>query len=287
MISFFQNIRRKIKTKSYRFTIYDIALFGVLLAIYVLASVFERYVFAGTFKIGITYAIFIVFGLALGPFKGAFLGVLCDTISQIIHGIGTWMIEYAIIPVLISFISGFFIQLILKRNNWNWIVGYIILTIVTIIFTVILIVYGHKLPINEHALKTKKIIPWKTAMTIGIIGIVFIWISSLIFSIINVTTKKVKVKANVSLLFSILILVFLVLIISRWLWGPFAYINYRNRFRAANWDYETYFPIFMIPIIFKSLLEIPIYSIVIFSIYPILLLIRQKIHFHSNKIHTF
>ena len=80
-----------------------------------ISSIVERYLMPRTFRISLTYAIFIIFGLALGPWRGAFLGLLSDTLNQVIFGISTWMIEYAIIPVIISFLSGLFSH----KNNFS------------------------------------------------------------------------------------------------------------------------------------------------------------------------
>lgn len=147
-----------------------------------ISSLVERYLMPRTFRISLTYAIFIIFGLALGPWRGAFLGLLSDTLNQVIFGISTWMIEYAIIPVIISFLSGLLIN-----------------------------------------------------------------------------------------------------IICRWLWGPFAYINYHNRFRNGTWKYKDYYLIFMIPIIFKSLIEVPIYTIIIYSFFPVINILRRKIYFYRTQ----
>ncbi|SYV90461.1 Uncharacterised protein [Metamycoplasma alkalescens] len=43
----------------------------------------------------------------------------------------------------------------------------------------------------------------------------------------------------------------------------------------------------MIPIVFKGLIEIPFYTLVIFHIYPVLRLIREKIIYSTKKISTY
>ncbi|AZG68495.1 ECF transporter S component [Mycoplasma struthionis] len=280
-------MNRKIKLKQHRITVFEVALAGILLAIYSIASLLEKYVFVGAFNIGIVYAIFIIFGLALGPFKGALLGILCDTISQIIYGISTWMIEYAIVPVVIAFISGFLCRLFLLKEKRSWLFGFIFLAFISAIFITILSIYYNQIPINELAIKRKRVLSVDFVLSIGTIGLLLIWIASITMFSLYLKTKKFHTKANMALLFSILLTVFFTLIITRWLWGPFAYINYHNRFRSGTWDYKTYYPIFMIPIIFKSLLEIPFYTMIIFAIYPVILMIRNKINFYTNKIQTY
>jgi|GEM_PF-2859986 len=67
MFEFIQKIRRIKKTKQHKLTVFEISLFALLLAIYIIAAILERFVFKGIMNINITYAVFIIFGLALGP----------------------------------------------------------------------------------------------------------------------------------------------------------------------------------------------------------------------------
>ena len=60
-----------------------------------------------------------------------------------------------------------------------------------------------------------------------------------------------------------------------------------NRFRNMNWKYADYFTIFMIPIVFKSLIEIPVYTVIIYAVMPIINIAKQKISFYKNKIFTY
>ncbi|WP_277872282.1 ECF transporter S component [[Mycoplasma] falconis] len=230
---------------------------------------------------------FIIFGLALGPWRAAFLGILCDTINQLIHGIGQWMIEYAIIPMVIGFISGWFIRLLNKKQKDIWISGFVLLMIVFAVFIFILVKYKNEIPMNEFSKSRKKKWPVDLALGIGITGLLMVFITSSILFIINIKTRNFKRRWSVTLLFGIIITVLTILIITRWFWGPFAFINYYNRFRNGNWPYHPNFFYIMVPIIFKSLIEIPAYSIFIFAIYPVIILIRKKINFYTNKLHTY
>ncbi|ENY69799.1 ECF transporter S component [Mycoplasmopsis arginini] len=251
-------------------------------------ALFERFVFVGAFNISITYAVFIVFGLALGPWKGAIIGILCDTLNQVIFGISTWMPEYALIPVLIAFLSGFFINSLTKSSDKKtWIIGFIFLAIITIIFIVILAREYNSLPLSETSIKRKKKYSLQAVIGISTFGISLTWILSIIFLTLYIKTKSIKTKYSSYLLFNIFITVFAIIVITRWLWGPFAYINYHNRFRSGTWKYNEYYFFFMVPIIFKSLIEIPIYTFLIFSIYPIIRIIKNKINYTSKKISVY
>jgi|GEM_PF-4931406 hypothetical protein len=43
----------------------------------------------------------------------------------------------------------------------------------------------------------------------------------------------------------------------------------------------------MIPIVFKSLIEIPVYTVIIYAVMPIINIAKQKISFYKNKIFTY
>lgn len=286
-VQLFQNIKRSIKTKTYRLTIFEIALFGLLLAIYIISALIQKYAFRGIFRISLTYAVVIIFGLALGPLKGAIMGLLGNTIESIINGIGEWMLEYAMIPVIIALLTGFLMNLMNKNQKQTWIIGFIFLFLITTVFIVVLITHYNNLPISEGALKRTKTIPLQIVIGISAFGIFFIWAIALTLMVIYFQTRNIKRKYSVFLFFNILIVVFFILVLVRWLWGPFAYITYRNRFRGGNFAYNEWYSFFMIPIVFKGLIEIPFYTLVIFHIYPVLRLIREKIIYSTKKISTY
>ncbi|WP_374846917.1 ECF transporter S component [Metamycoplasma salivarium] len=289
MFSIYSQIRRNIKTKSYKLTIFEIVIFGALLAIYILTAYIENFLFPRGFRLSITYAIFIIFGLALGPWKGAFLGLLSDTLNQVIYGVSTWMIEYAIIPPIIAFLSGMCLQLAYLNPHKFWTYTFLILTFVTFLIIFFVVKNINHISWKEFSRKLKKtqILPIRIVATIISVGLGSIWLFSLILLVTHLKTKSFKTKWKTQLMFSILITTFIILIITRWLWGPFAYISYMNRFRNMNWKYADYFTIFMIPIVFKSLIEIPVYTVIIYAVMPIINIAKQKISFYKNKIFTY
>ncbi|WP_330463390.1 ECF transporter S component [Metamycoplasma gateae] len=283
-IDWIRKTRRIIRTKSYLLSVFEIALFGLLLSLYMITSVIERFVFVGAFNISLTYAVFVVFGLALGPWKGAIIGLLCDTLNQIIFGISTWMPEYAIIPILIAFLSGYIMNIFTKNQKATWLIGFILLLLITSIFIAILVTQYDSLPINEVSRARKKKFSLQAVIGISVFGVGIIWISAFVFLLIYLFTRNIRIKYACYLLFTILLTIFIILIVSRWLWGPFAYINFHNRFRGGKWEYSEYYFFFMIPIVFKSLIEIPVYTFLIFLIFPVVKIIRQKINTSSKRI---
>lgn len=249
-----------------------------------ISAIIEKYLFPRTFRISLTYAIFIIFGLALGPWKGAFLGLLSDTLNQVIFGISTWMIEYAIVPVLISFLAGWLINIVYLKSKKFWALIFTFLVLLTFFLTYFLLKNGNTLRWNEFSRKSKKFIPLNIVALISVITLSLTWILTFSTFGVNLISKKFKVKWSTQLILSIFITTTLILIICRWLWGPFTYINYHNRFRSGTWKYKDYYLVFMIPIIFKSLVEIPVYTSIIYFLYPIIFLLRKKIHSKKKQL---
>ena len=108
------------------------------------------------------------------------------------------------------------------------------------------------------------------------------------FSLFIIYAKNMSFKSKwrAQLLFVILVSIFIILVICRWFWGPFAYITYHNRFHikgGTKWKYGDYFAIFMTPIIFKTLIEIPIYTTIIYFLYPLTMSIKRKIKQYINN----
>ncbi|AWX69326.1 hypothetical protein [[Mycoplasma] anseris] len=287
IISFFHSLRRKFQLKSFKLTVFEIALYGLLLGIYFGCSLLERYVFKGPFKITLTYVVFIIFGLALGPLKGAFLGILCDTLDQVIYGISTWMVEYAIVPAVIAILSGLMMMFIFSTKKRTWPIGFIILSIITTIMVVFLLKYNQPFDWSEYRFKSKEPISKLVVGLVSGFGLGIVWIMSFCFFLVNKFNKNFEIRFKMQNLFGILIGTFLIIVIVRWFWGPFAYINYHNRFRNGTWSYQTYFLPFMIPIMFKSFLEVPVYATVIFAFKPVISLIVDKINFYTQKIFVY
>ncbi|WP_232028572.1 ECF transporter S component [Metamycoplasma cloacale] len=207
--------------------------------------------------------------------------------NQIIYGISTWMIEYAIVPVIIAMISGLLVHFIFNVKRTTWYVGFIILVIITIIMISFLITYNKPFDWAELRFKSKNPIPTIVVASVSATGLTAIWIIAFITYFINKFSWNFKHKLNAQYVFGILVGVFLIIVIMRWFWGPFAYINYHNRFRNGTWTYQKYYLPFMIPIMFKTLIEIPIYALIIFHLKPVISLITGRINFYSQKIYTY
>ncbi|MGL5732677.1 MAG: hypothetical protein ACRCXE_01230, partial [Metamycoplasmataceae bacterium] len=90
----------------FRFTVMDIALMGMFMAMYFVVVFLLKMFLPGVFNISIETLFFILFGIIFGPIKGAIFAIMCDTAYQLfLGGIAFWMIEYAIVPPLIAIFS--------------------------------------------------------------------------------------------------------------------------------------------------------------------------------------
>ncbi|WP_246777999.1 ECF transporter S component [Mycoplasma zalophi] len=265
---------------NFKLTAYDVAIFGLLIALYMIFHSIQKFVLTGPRNISITYALFVVYGIILGPVKSAILSILCDTTSQLIYGIQFWMPEYAIVPVLISITSALIFKLRKLDSKWLWIVGIIMLIMITITFISVISIYGNSIKQRETSLKGKNI-PFNIVLGISITSLTSIWIVVIVICLLHSLHSSQKIKKITQNLFVILLNITITIVLYRWFWGPFAYINYHNRFRSGTWKYEDYYLIFMIPIIFKSLIEIPIYTFFIFNLQPAIKFLEKK-YKHEN-----
>ncbi|QJR44462.1 ECF transporter S component [Mycoplasma miroungirhinis] len=262
-------------------TVYDIAIFGLLIALYMIFHSIQKFVLTGPKHISLTYALFVIYGMILGPIKSMILGILCDTTSQLIYGIQFWMPEYAIIPALISLTSALIFKLKKLESKWQWITGVFILLFITTIFILVISLYGHSIAQSETSKKKK--IPFNIVLAISITSLSLIWIGVITSCLLHFLSKSIKIKTLTQKLFIILLNVIIIMVLYRWLWGPFAYINYHNRFRSGTWQYQEYYLVWMIPIVFKSLIEIPVYVFIIFNLQPVIKFLGNKYKYENLK----
>ncbi|QJG66749.1 ECF transporter S component [Mycoplasma phocoenae] len=252
-------------------SVFDIALFALFIALYFIADSVQRFALTGPRKIAITYTLFIIFGIVLGPIKGGILALLCDTVTQLIYGIQFWMIEYAIVPVLIAVLSSLIFKLRKFDSHWLWLIGFFIITFTTAIFVTIILLESDLIKWKETSRKAKPIAS-NVVTIVSSISIGCIWIFSISLALIHRFTKNENWKNNTTTIFIIFINTTVSMILFRWIWGPFSYINFHNRFfnKRGTWTYSDYYLIWMIPIIFKSLIEIPVYTFLTYSLYPVI-----------------
>lgn len=258
-------MKEKINTKeqlknSFKFSIFDIALMGIMMSIYfVVVFIFKNFL-PGKLNISIEILFYILFGIIFGPIKGSIFAILCDTVSQLFLGsIAFWMIEYAIVPPLISILSWALLFFYEKKNKFRFVFPLTILSL-TIIGVIIFFVY--QFIQNSFKFENSVMDPKL------VFGLMIVLCILLILSII-ITLTLYRIKKN-ELFIKVLYLigvVSVVLIIFRWFWGPFAYVNFFNRFLANDSIPDkvmaTQYPITLAGIAMKTSFVLPIFVIIL------------------------
>ncbi|UWD33991.1 hypothetical protein [Mesomycoplasma molare] len=126
---------------------------------------------------------------------------------------------------------------------------------------------------------SKDIRQYFTKQLVLYIIITFSIISSIVFTTFLIFYYKSK-KEIYYLLAFIFATICIILILVRWLWGPFAFIQYYNRFIGSKTnktrEIQQYFYFYLTPIILKGLITIPIYTIMLYSLIPVLFKMQKK-----------
>ncbi|MBN3534600.1 ECF transporter S component [Mycoplasma procyoni] len=238
-----------------------------------------------TKKLNISFEIpfFIIFGLILGPFKGSLLGVLADTLNLLITStIATWMIEYAIVPVFVVLVSWGLFQTFKLPREWSLT---IIIISIAVVFCLLITIYALEItkPNAKSTIKLdsieKDVSSFFTKEVILGLLIGFMILSLAFFSTffsLWIKTKK-EIYFLITFVFAIILIV---IMLARWLWGPFAFVQYYNRFIGVksnkSREISKYFYIYLTPIILKGLITIPIYTLFLVSLTPVLWKLQKK-----------
>ncbi|UVD81948.1 ECF transporter S component [Mycoplasma iguanae] len=262
--------------KHLRFSIFDVAIAGIFLALFLIIEFISKTTITGRWALSFEIGFYILFGIVLGPFKGVFLSLISDTFSLLIFGrIGFWMIEYAIVPPFITLVAWIFFKIYLSKHKFKIFLPHITLFITVIIFYSFFIPFASNPSLVNRVEKREEISIW----TIYIIATSF-FIFSFIFILVNFllfNKYKKQYLLNLIYIFSIIVLI---MIVVRWLWNPYAFIVYYNRFitRGSQRTVQAYYVYYLIPAILKSIIIIPIYTIALSTILPAI--------FHLNKKYT-
>lgn len=235
---------------------------GLLLSFYLLIKYFFSIIFKGPLNFSVEILFYIFNGILFGPFKGSIHSILADTLFQIMSGqIGFWMIEYAIVAPLLSIMSWTFWKLYKDNNKWT--IVFSIITIVSLLVLSLSLFFFQLFNNNFYYENSKNVLPIVIYILISFLSssiIIF-----LVFCLIRFKQKKdwkyIKWLYTVSL-------VILSIVIFRWLWGPFAFIQYMKRFISPNIDVSKQYIMTLFGIVTKSYISIPLMSIVLIpSIY--------------------
>ncbi|WLP85863.1 hypothetical protein [Mycoplasma seminis] len=297
----------KLSKDSFVFSVQELAIASVLLSLFLIITTLTK--FTGLSRVGLSfeYVFYIVFALFFSTFKACVLGLIADFASLLFTGaIWSWFWMYAIIPICVVIISKLFIWMYKANTKWAALTTVIIMSLVFLALLVT-VSYGAYLqdykPDSSHI---KNIIGidkmngnykgWRISRTFGFSTIsgwivwIMVWlagiftiimISLLVIILTNYTNEK-DLNSTPTLLFikKVLIsfgLVVSVIVLMRWIYGPYVYIQYMNYFMGKSYLASEKYIYFMIPIALRSLISIPVYILFLVTIYSTIDFFKERV----------
>lgn len=255
----------------------EISLMGLLLAFFTIIKYISYVIFTGPLNFSIEIIFWILIGFIFGPIKGPLFSFLCDTIITLFtSGIIYWMIEYALIAPLISFFSWFFFNYYKENRKYILIIS-ICSLLLSNVGSILVFTYQLNVLNNFKYEGIKNIYP-SIAYALIILLNVSIF-SFTLFCLISFYYKKEWKYIKWLYFFAIIVLI---VIIFRWLWGPYAFIAFSNRFFSKNYDVAKQYPLLLSGIVMKSCLTIPCGTAILLPFINIID-IHRKYEIISNK----
>lgn len=256
----------------WRISVNEIALMGLFLTIFAIIKYVVSILFIGPLNIEIQFLFWILSGIIFGPFKGAIFSTVCDFLFLLFSTrIAFWMIEYQIVPPLVSIVAWFFYTF--YRENSKFVL-FFSLSIIFILVASSIIIFLYKLNIID---KPKNVFPIIAFSSVLFLNFFILCFTS--FCLISFCVKKKWEFIKWLYLFS---LVIFIIIIFRWLWGTYSFIRYLNRFVSKNIDITKQFPLTLTGIAIKSFISVLFTTVVLIPIFN-LININKKSKDKSNK----
>ncbi|MFV8480188.1 hypothetical protein ACNQ2O_01025 [Mycoplasma sp. AA7A] len=306
----------KVIQDEFTFSIQDLTMSSVLLGLFLIITTLTK--FTGLSKVGLSfeYVFYIIFALFLSTFKASLLGLIADFASLLFTGgIWSWFWMYAIVPVAVVLIAKAFLWMY-KANTK---VASLVTTIILVIIFIALLsatayaAYLHNIDPDSGVLKNffgidKKngnAAGWRITRTFGVstlsdaviwsmvaLGGVFLSVAIVLTIIIwhnmrHLSQKEFNLVPKLVFVKKLLIsfgLVISVIVITRWIYGPYVYIKYMNYFNGKNYLLDDKYIYFMIPIVLRSFISIPIYTALLITVYSTLDYFNERVLKQKKKI---
>ncbi|PAK21270.1 hypothetical protein CJJ23_02895 [Mycoplasmopsis agassizii] len=257
-----------------RFTTFDVALAGILMAIAIIVNYITNLSLTGVLNIDAEVIFSIFFGIIFGPLKGSFLSVVLDHLNLLVRGrIGFWMWEYAIIALLLPMIAWFFFNIRKIKSNLK--------AYLPVLIVIVTIIMAYSLFFNlANPFSTQRVDGFNQRFSYtGAVIAITVATALILIATFHVGERYLITKK--AMYIDVLIIVSLVVFVQvlfRWLWGPFAFINYLHRFtrNVNNRTYENSYTFYMIPIVIKTMITIPLFSFVLAASVPSLIYFEHK-----------
>ncbi|MCT4469697.1 hypothetical protein [Mycoplasma sp. HS2188] len=282
------SIIKKPKSKTwideiFKVNVYELVLGAIFLSMHIVIIYFAKFTILRVIPVQLEYLMFIFYGLIFGPFKGAILSLLGDTLVLLLTGsIGTWFWLYAIVPPLISVVSYFYFLMFKKTKIIRFVFAY---TLTIISFVLAIIIYLKYADPNGDFKLSKKVIAPRNIIVILIMVYAFLsLILTTFFTILYFIYKNEK--WNYYILVTSLIL--FISIVFRWILGPVSYIEFYNYFFAPKSGklkhYGIDYIVLFVKIVIKDLFIIPIYITVFSPVFIVTNILKEKFINNVRKI---
>lgn len=266
------------------FSTFDVALMGLLFACFVIISYIKSLVLKGPLNISIEFLFWIIAGLIFGPFKGAVFSIFADTFMQLIKGyIVQWMWQYAIIPPIITILSWSLYYLYRKLLNkpelkieddikdQNIIQKKDALRVFLFAFGLVLLNLIIYIGFSAYFLLALNL-DFQNKMYILSVYILFL-VYFVFFLICAILYKKHNKEFILNFLAQVSI-IFFIMFFFRWLMGSYAFVEYYKRFIGVAKNNAFY--LHLMSISAKSLITIPLLSLIIIPSSSALEIMRKK-----------
>ncbi|WP_036435986.1 ECF transporter S component [Mycoplasmopsis felifaucium] len=280
---------RSIFKHPFKFSVIDLAISGLLIALFTIVSSILKLTGLSNFT-SAEIVFYILFGILLGPFKGALLALIADTLSLLILGnIGTWYYLYAIWPPIIAFISAWYFALFKSSKIFKIILPIIVIIASATIMTFVFAKYVTRTETGHIAIGVKmsksNIAYWESIPWIMVVLGLSFYLLAMLIAIIFVVISYVKGK-NEKLLDYLLILGLITLIISiyKWIFGPIIFVKYLSYINKKTYILKERYLLYFVPIVIKSMFNIPFYTLILGSLYSIINYVLEKHINNRNKV---
>ncbi|VEU76072.1 hypothetical protein [Mycoplasmopsis columboralis] len=262
----------------FKLDIADITISGLLLGLYLIVLFATKS--SGLGGLSFEYLFYIVAAYFLRYFKAALLAFLADLFGLLISGtIGTWHWVYGLVPIAATLVLSLFFDLFEKNKKAGVILSNVVLWGVLVALFAIFIwqtssseanairisrTFGYR----QLSITTFIVLAFLTAIIVAVM-------SALSFRYLTSKSDS-KAKESILILLIAFVSVVLVIVVFRWIWGPFAYIRWQTWQNPKSKALANGYVFYMLPIVFRSVITIPVYTLVLSAIMVPLIYLRTK-----------
>lgn len=279
-INISQDSVKEFLVKNFKFSIYEIAWAGIFVALWAVSALPVFSINFGFMRMGITYVWPILLGLTSKPAMAILCAIIGDNMALLSSGtgFGQWMPEYAVIPIMIVTIVLLFKKLIWHKSEMGWWIMIAFANIIFLLGTLITMIVQSDFQYSSK-FNSDRVFDFRTDTAKAVVWVMYALVTlvQLVLLILYVFIKyeKVRVKRlqfvnakNIKDFISFYALSMIVIVITIWLWGPFAQIRYLNVYgKVPNSHSYKEYDLFLIPRILKTPISLTLYTIFIIPIY--------------------